>query len=80
MDKLLGYYNYFNDNKKDIVEKYGGMFVVITGDGVVGSFVTEMEAYTHAKAKYGLGNFIIQPCIANEEEYTHTFYSPIVSF
>ena len=71
-------FQYFLDNKSELVKKYGGMYIVIANCEVVGSFVDENEAYYDSVEKYGLGNFIIQLCTENEEEYTETYHSRVV--
>ena len=62
-------FQYFLDNKSELVKKYGGMYIVIVGCNVVGSF--------YSVEKYGLGNFVIQLCSENEEAYTQTYHSRV---
>jgi hypothetical protein len=78
MDDLKKNFQYFLDNKGGLVKKYGGMYIVIVNCEVVGSFTDENDAYYDSVEKYGLGNFIIQLCTENEEEYTETYHSRVV--
>lgn len=71
-------FQYFLDNKSELVKKYGGMYIVIVSCKVVGSFTDENDAYYDSVEKYGLGNFIIQLCTENEKEYTETYHSRVV--
>lgn len=68
-------YQYFLDNKKELVEKYGGMHIVISNCEAVMAFADENEAYRYGVEKYGLGNFIIQLC--TENGYEATFHSRV---
>ena len=38
-------YQYFLDNRKELVEKYGGMYILITNCEVIEAFTDEDEAY-----------------------------------
>ena len=70
-------FQYFLDNKSELVKKYGGMYIVIVCCNVVGSFSDENDAYYDSVEKYGLGNFVIQLCSENEEAYTQTYHSRV---
>ena len=70
-------YQYFLDNKKELVKKYAGLYIVIVNCEVVGSYADDKVAYDEAVEKYGLGNFLIQLCTENEEEYTQTYHSRV---
>ena len=70
-------FQYFLDNKSELVKKYGGMYIVIVGCNVVGSFSDENDAYYDSVEKYGLGNIVIQLCSENEEAYTQTYHSRV---
>lgn len=70
-------YQYFLDNKKDLVKKYGGMYIVIANNEVIKSFADENDAYYYGVDNIGLGNFIVQLCTADEEAYTQTFHSRV---
>lgn len=70
-------FQYFLDNKEELVKSYGGLYVVIVGCKVVGSFADENDAYYDSVEKYGLGNFVIQLCTENEDAYTQTYHSRV---
>ena len=70
-------YQYFLDNKKEFVEKYGGMYILITNCNVVKAFADENEAFYYGVENIGPGNFIVQLCTGNEEAYTQTFHSRV---
>ena len=70
---------YYRTNRKELVRKYDGKFIVITDGGVQESFDNEPQAYFFGVEKFGLGNFIMQECSSTEKDIPR-FYSPVVSF
>ena len=76
-DYLQKQLEYFKFHQNELVEKYRGKFLVIKDQGVQGVYDTEIEAYTDAKNKFGLGNFLIQQCLPGQESYTQTFHSRV---
>ncbi len=77
MEKAKSLFEYYLSHQNELVSKYNGKYLVITDDGVVGSFDSEDTAYFDAVDKYGLGNFIIQYCTEGTEAYTQTFTSRV---
>ncbi|MBI2623200.1 MAG: hypothetical protein HYW65_01320 [Candidatus Liptonbacteria bacterium] len=69
---------YFKEHQKELVQKYGGKFLVIKDQRVQGAYESEMEAYAEAKKKFELGTFLIQQCLPGQESYTQTFHSRVV--
>lgn len=76
-DYLQKQLEYFKSHQDELVEKYKGKFLVIKDQEVKGVYDTEIEAYTNAKKKFGLGNFLIQQCLPGQESYTQTFHSRV---
>ncbi len=77
MEKAKVNFQFFLDHKKELVSKYGGMYIVIVNCEVVGSYADDNVAYEEAVEKYGLGNFIIQLCTEDDEAYVQTFHSRV---
>ena len=77
MGKTKTLFDYYLSHQNELVVKYNGKFLVITDEGVVGSYDSEDNAYFDAVDRYGLGNFIIQYCTAGAEAYTQTFTSRV---
>lgn len=71
-------FNYFKANQKDLVDKYRNKYIVIIGNNVVGSYLTNEIALFKAKQKYEIGTFLIQHCIEGENAYTCTFHSNLI--
>ena len=71
-------YQYFLNNRDYLARHYYGRFIIIYNQQVVEDFDSEIKAYIEGKKKYGLGNFIIQYCVPEEEEQFQSFRSPIV--
>ncbi|MCY4108974.1 MAG: DUF5678 domain-containing protein [Chloroflexi bacterium] len=67
MASLEREYRYFKAHQDELVEKYGGKFIVIVEDEVVAAYENELEAYTEMKSKYGLGHFLLQECLPQDQ-------------
>lgn len=71
-------FQYFLDNKEDLLKKYSGKHVVIKDNEVKGAFASIKEAYLFASEEFELGTFLIQECTSDEESYTQTFHSRVM--
>jgi hypothetical protein len=71
-------FNYFLSNQSKLVKQYGGKFIVIIGESVVGDYDSYEEALFESKEKYELGTFLIQECTEGEDAYTQTFHSRVI--
>ena len=69
---------FYLDNQASILAKYGGKFVVIVGNEVVGAFDSMADAYFDSIKKYEPGTFLIQECTEGEEAYTQSFTSRVI--
>lgn len=78
MNLLENEFKFYLDNQASILAKYGGKFVVIVGDEVVGAFDTMAEAYYDSAKKYEPGTFLIQHCTEGEDAYTQSFTSRVI--
>ena len=58
---------YYEANKKGLLEKYEGKFVLIKEDKLVGSFNSEKSAYEAGLKKFGNQAFLIQR-VSKEED------------
>ena len=59
-------YQYFQDNRDSLVEKYSGRFIVIVGNKVEGGYDSFEEAFYKSQETNELGGFLIQECSNNE--------------
>jgi hypothetical protein len=71
-------FQYYLDNQDEFVNKYNNKFIVIKNKEVVGSFNTEIEAYSDSVKKYELGTFLIQEVKPGNESYTQTFRTRVI--
>lgn len=78
MTALEKEFKFYLDNQASILAKYGGKFVVIVGDEVVGAFDSMADAYFDSIKKYEPGTFLIQECTEGEEAYTQSFTSRVI--
>ena len=67
-------FQYFLDHQKELVEQYGGKFIVIKNQQVIGVYDAEAEAFTETQKQHELGTFLIQECKSGSEVYTQTFH------
>lgn len=70
-------FQYYLDNQDELVKKYNGKFLVITGQKVVGSYDSNVDAFIQSKDKYAPGTFLIQRCSPGNSDYTQTFHSRV---
>lgn len=61
---------YFIDNQEDLVRRYRGKVLVITGNKIQGIYNSALEAYFEAQIKLKPGSFMIQTCEPGPEAYT----------
>ncbi len=78
MNTLEKEFKFYLDNQVSILAKYGGKFVVIVDDEVVGAFDSMADAYFDSIKKYEPGTFLIQECTEGEEAYTQSFTSRVI--
>jgi len=71
-------FKYFKDHQEELVKKHEGKHLVIVGKEVVGTYESEIDAYTEAKKRHKPGTFLIQHCLPGESAYTQTFYSRVI--
>lgn len=68
-------FQYYLDNQIEFVKRYNGKFIVIVGNGVIGAYDTEGEAFLESKKKYEIGTFLIQLCSPGKDSYTQVFHT-----
>jgi hypothetical protein len=71
-------FKYYLDHQAELLIKYNGRVIVIKGDGVIGDYSSEAEAYTESLKSNELGTFLIQICTPGSDSYTQTFHSRVV--
>ncbi|PKL35840.1 MAG: hypothetical protein CVV44_20190 [Spirochaetae bacterium HGW-Spirochaetae-1] len=64
-------YSYFNEHRKEFVEKYKGKFIVIKDNDVLGVYDTIQDALTITTQKYPVGSFLVQECVPEEKTIQH---------
>lgn len=65
-------YDYYMEHEKELLEKYEGLYLVISDGLDISAFKSKKEAYTYGADTYGLGNFLLQFC---DYETAHTIHS-----
>lgn len=71
-------YNFFIENREELLEKYPNLYLIIKDGKVIGAYPTEIVAYQEAKKQFELGTFLIQYCSPDEGNYKQTFHSRVM--
>lgn len=70
-------FEFYKENQKGLVNKYGGRFIVIKDKEVLGVYNSEIEAYQETQKTQKLGSFLIQKVEEGKDSYSQTFYSRV---
>ena len=66
MGELLERQNqYFIQNEPELIERYGGQFIVIHNEKVAESFGSERDAYIYSVKHFQIGTFLIREVKSN---------------
>ena len=69
-------WDFYENNRDELVEKYCGKYIVISGDKVIAAYNDENEAYYETIKSIPLGAFMIHH-VTEEEEIV--YLSPFVN-
>lgn len=75
---LTDEFKYYRDNQQELSQKHFGKFLIIKDQKVVDIFDDQFDAYESAKAKFGLGNFLLQYCLPGDLNISRTFHSQVI--
>jgi hypothetical protein len=70
-------FEYFLNNKKQLLEQYEGRFVVIKNEKVIGAFDSQATAVFETSKKEPLGTFLVQKVTKGDEAYKQVFHSRV---
>ena len=62
-------WEFYENNRDELVEKYCGKFIVISGDKVVSAYDDEKTAYQETIKSIPLGSFMIHHITEEEEVF-----------
>jgi hypothetical protein len=65
-DLLDKQYQFFVQNKQELLDKYEGKFIVIHDEELVGNFNTEKDAYVYCVTHFKIGTFFIHQVEAED--------------
>lgn len=60
--QLTKQYDYYVDHEQELLDKYNGLYLVISDTLDVFAFSKGMDAYNFGAENIGLGKFLIQEC------------------
>ena len=75
--RLLPEFEYFKKHQDELVEQYGGKFVVIKDQKVIGAYQSLPDAVFETEKEHELGTFLVQKCEPGIEAYTQIFHSRV---
>ena len=71
-------FNYYKAHQKELAQQFHGKFLLIRDTEILGSFDSELDAYTDAKKRgLALGSFLIQLCQDAQEDQPQVFHSRV---
>lgn len=70
-------FKFYLDHQDELLPAYGGKFIVIVGNNVVGAYDTREDAYYTSLGKYTPGTFMIQLCSPGDSAYTVRYYNRV---
>jgi putative alpha-1,2-mannosidase len=80
MADLNALYQWFNENREDIIQNHAGECVLIKDNSVIGYFPNSEAALSSAETRcYAMGDFLIQDCVSKVED-TMMYYNQAVCF
>lgn len=72
--KLLKEYQYYVSHQDELAKKYSGLYAVIIGNHLVGTYQTEDEAIDETTKKHKLGTFMVQLVAPSRQNHTQQLY------
>ena len=75
--RLLPEFEYFKKHQDELVEQYGGKFIVIKDQKVIGAYESLPDAVFETEKEHELGTFLVQKCDPGIEAYTQIFHSRV---
>ncbi len=69
-------FKYYQDHKKELIQKYNNRFIVIKDRKVIADFSSREEAIAKTQKEHKLGTFLVQFVSANDEQ-VQRFYSRV---
>ncbi len=70
-------YKYYEEHKKELLEKYKDRFIVIVNQKVISDYSSREEALSKTVEIYELGKFLIQKVTDQEDEIIQRFHSRV---
>jgi len=70
-------YEFFIQNKADLIEKYFGQFIIIKDQVVVGAFNSLTEAMVFGLSNFEKGTFTVEECVDSSFE-PQVFHSRVI--
>lgn len=70
-------FEYYLANKKALVRKHKGQFIVIKNCEVIGVYEDQATAVSETQKTHELGTFLVQKVEPGDEAHTQTFHSRV---
>jgi uncharacterized protein (DUF1330 family) len=69
--------SYYKSNIAELLKRFRGRYLVISGEQVVGDFDNMEAAYKYAYSKYAPGSFMVQECTDDPKKVMRRFTSRV---
>jgi len=70
-------FEYYLAHQDEMVAKYNGKIIVISGHNVIGVYDDDLTALTETQKTHKPGTFIVQRVTPGKSGYTQTFHSRV---
>ena len=77
MSSLEQEFEWYLENKDDLINKHEGRVLVIKDEKVIGIFDDDMEAIRETMPEHELGTFLVQECSSDPHSTEVTFHSGV---
>ncbi len=71
-------FEYFLANKETLNKQYGGKYIVIKNQEIIGVFDSEIDAVEQTSQKEQMGTFLVQKCDPRGNSFTQTYHSKAI--
>ena len=72
-------FNYFNNNKAELIMQYKGKVIAVYNNGVLGVYDSKIEAYQNVPKEHHIeaGSFIIRDCSEDHQRHVRVYHSNV---
>ena len=76
-DTLLNEFEYYLAHQDELLSEYAGMYIVIKGNAVIGSYSSALEAVEQTQKEHQLGTFLVQLVSPGDTDINQVFHTRV---